>query len=333
MTTAALILLILPLALTLRPHPAAAAATNDSLDRTIMIRSEKPAIALIGPGAIGTTIAAALHEAGRTPAICGRSPHSHLTLRFDGGEVVVPGPVRTDPTEITTPFDLVFVAVKSTQIATAAPWLSALCHAQTVVCVLQNGVEQKDLIAPHVPGSPVLPSVVWFPAQREPDASVWLRATPRLTVPDTPATDVVLAALQGTRCSVDVAADFTSVAWRKLLQNAVAGLMVLAGRRAGMFSRDDITGLALAYLRECLAVARAEGAVLGDEVPQEIVDKFHALPADMGTSILADRQAGQPLEWDIRNGVVQRYGRSHGVPTPISDLVVPLLAAASDGPG
>lgn len=294
---------------------------------------ENPTIALVGPGAIGTTVAAALHEAGRTPTLCGRSAHAHLTLRAEDGEIVVPGPVRTNPTEIRNRFDLVFVAVKSTQNAAAAPWLSALCDARTVVCVLQNGVEQEAHLAPYVPGCPVLPAVVWFPAQREPDASVWLRGKARLTLPDRPAAGAVLAALHGTRCSVDVARDFTSVAWRKLLQNAVAGLMVLAGRRAGMFSRADIVGLSLAYLRECLAVARAAGAVLGDDVPQEIVDKLQALPPDMGTSILADRQAGHPLEWDIRNGVVQRYGRSHGIPTPISDLVVPLLAAASDGPG
>lgn len=294
---------------------------------------ENPTIALVGPGAIGTTIAAALHEAGRTPTICGRSAHDHLTLRSDDGDIVVPGPVLTDPAEVRSRFDLVFLAVKSTQIAAAAPWLSALCTERTVVCVLQNGVEQKASVAPYVPGSPILPSVVWFPAQRGSDASVWLRAKPRLTLPAVSAADVVLAALRGTRCEVDVSADFISIAWRKLLQNALAGLMVLTGRRAGMFRRTDITALSLAYLRECLDVARAEGAVLGDEVPQEIIDKFHAFPADMGTSILADRQAGRPLEWDIRNGIVQRLGRSHGIPTPISDLAVPLLAAASDGPG
>lgn len=298
-----------------------------------MMMTENPSIALVGPGAIGTAIAAALHEVGRTPTICGRSAHAHLELRFDDGRIVVPGPVQTDPAGIKSTFDLVFVAVKSTQVAAIAPWLSALCNEKTVVCVLQNGVEQKTLFAPYLSGGPVLPSVVWFPAQREPDASVWLRGKPRLTLPDTQATNVVLAALSGTRCSVDVAADFTSVAWRKLLQNAVAGLMVLTGRRAGMFSRTDITELSLAYLRECLEVARAEGAILGDEVPQEIVDKFHRSPPDLGTSILADRQAGRLLEWDSRNGVVQRYGRSHSIPTPISDLVVPLLAAASDGPG
>jgi 2-dehydropantoate 2-reductase len=294
---------------------------------------ENPTIALVGPGAIGTTIAAALHEAGRTPTICGRSAHDHLTLRSDDGDIVVPGPVLTDPAEIRSRFDLVFLAVKSTQIAAAAPWLSALCTERTVVCVLQNGVEQRARVAPYVPGSPILPSVVWFPAQRDSDASVWLRAKPRLTLPAAPAADVVLAALRGTRCEVDVSADFISIAWRKLLQNALAGLMVLTGRRAGMFLRTDITELSLAYLRECLEVARAEGALLGDEVPQEIIDKFHAFPADMGTSILADRQAGRPLEWDIRNGVVQRLGRFHGIPTPISNLAVPLLAAASDGPG
>ena len=298
-----------------------------------MTMSENPTIALVGPGAIGTTVAAALHEVGRTPAIFGRSAHEHLELRFDGGRIAVPGPVRTNPSEVDNTFDLVFVAVKSTQIDATAPWLSALCNKNTVVCVLQNGVEQKTLVAPYVPGSPVLPSVVWFPAQREPDASVWLRGKARITLPDTQESSLVLAALSGTRCSVDVAADFTSVAWRKLLQNAVAGLMVLAGRRAGMYSRADIAGLALAYLQECLAVARAEGATLGDEVPQEIVDAFRGYPADLGTSILADREAGRPLEWDSRNGVVQRRARSHGIATPISDLVVPLLAAASDGPG
>jgi 2-dehydropantoate 2-reductase len=295
--------------------------------------SENPTIALVGPGAIGTTIAAAMHEAGRSLALCGRSAHEHLELRFDGGSIVVPGPVRTDPADINNTFDLVFVAVKSTQLAATAPWLSVLCGPNTVVCMLQNGVEQTSLVAPYLPGSPVLPSVVWFPAQRESDASVWLRGKARLTLPDTPATPVVLAALRDTRCSVDVAADFASVAWRKLLQNALAGLMVLAGRRAGMYSRDDISQLSLAYLRECLAVARAQGAILRDEVPQEILDGFRRSPADLGTSILADRQAGRPLEWDIRNGVVQRFGLLHGIPTPISDLVVPLLAAASDGPG
>lgn len=295
--------------------------------------SDPLSIALIGPGAIGTTVAAALHEVGRTPRLCGRTAHPQLILRHDDGEIVVPGPVLSDPSGVTHPGDLVFIAVKTTQVADSADWLAALCDENTVVCALQNGVEQTAQLAPYVNGAAVVPSVVWFPAQREPDASVWLRAKPRLTLPDTPQATRIVDALSGTRCAVELSPDFTSVAWRKLLQNAVAGLMVLANRRAGMFAREDVTTLALAYLRECLAVARAHGAVLSDGVVQEIVDGFHAAPPDLGTSILADRQANRPLEWDIRNGVIQRYGRAQGIPTPISDVLVPLLAAASEGPG
>ena len=80
-------------------------------------------------------------------------------------------------------------------------------------------------------------------------------------------------------------------------------------------------------------VAQAEGARLSDAVVEELADLFRHAPVDMGTSILTDREAGRPMEWDIRNGVIIRKGRAHGLATPVSDVVVPLLAAAGDGPG
>ncbi|GFE97382.1 MULTISPECIES: oxidoreductase [unclassified Gluconobacter] len=293
----------------------------------------RTAVAVIGPGAIGTVIATALYEAGHTPVLCGRTPREHLTLQDNGRLITVPGPVKTDPRQIDRKADLVFLAVKDTQIEAAAEWLSVLCRPRTVVCVLQNGVEQVERVGPHCPHAQVIPAVVWFPVQAQSDGSVRLRGAVRLTLPDMSASHIVVEALQGSRCSVELAEDFLSQAWRKLLQNAAAGLMVLTRRRSGMFGRSDIAELTLTYLRECLAVARAEGAELGDEVPQSILDKFLAFPADMGTSILTDREARRPLEWDIRNGVIRRRGRAHGIPTPISDVIVPLLAAASDGPG
>ena len=189
-----------------------------------------------------------------------------------------------------------------------------------------------DTVRPYSPHGQIVPAVVWFLRRRNPTAR-YACGEARLSLPDTSASRVVAAALQGTRCAVDLAANFSSLAWRKLMQNAVAGLMALTHRRSGMFGRADIARLTLAYLQECLAVARAEGAELGDEVPQEILDKFRAAPTDMSTSILTDREAGRPLEWDIRNGVIARRGQAHGIPTPISDILVPLPAAASDGPG
>ncbi|MFJ1300069.1 oxidoreductase [Pseudomonadota bacterium AL_CKDN230030165-1A_HGKHYDSX7] len=295
--------------------------------------STATSIAILGPGAIGTTIAAALHEAGRTPLLCGRTPREALTLLDGARRIDVPGPVLTDPAGLAGPVDLVFLAIKATQLEATSAWLAALCRPGTIVCVLQNGVEQLEQVAPHAPLATIVPAVVWFPAQAQSDGTVRLRGDARLSLPDAPASGVIREALRDTRCAVDIDADFKSQAWRKLMQNAVAGLMALTQRRSGMFARPDIARIALAYLGECLAVARAEGAALGDEVPQEILHKFQASPADMSTSILTDREAGRRLEWDIRNGVISRRGAVHGIPTPISDVVVALLAAASDGPG
>src|SRR6185295_4794796 len=138
--------------------------------------------------------------------------------------------------------------------------------------------------------------------------------------------------LRDTDVTVELDPDFVTAAWRKLLVNALADLMVLTGRRSGMFRRDDVAALSRRYLAECLAVARAEGAALGDVI-DEIVGLFAKAPEDMTTSMLTDRESHRRLEWDIRNGVISRKGARHGLPTPISDGLVALLAAASDGPG
>ena len=143
----------------------------------------------------------------------------------------------------------------------------------------------------------------------------------------------VADALREAGCVVTAATDFTTEAWRKLLVNALAGFMVLTGRRSGMFRRDDIAALSRAYLAECLAVARAEGADLDNAVIGEMAEMFADAPEDMTTSMLSDREARRPLEWDIRDGVILHRARKHGLPAPISEVIEPLLAAASDGPG
>lgn len=289
-------------------------------------------IAVVGPGAVGATVAAYLHDAGHPVVLCGRTPRDRLDVRPDGAEpIVVPGPVHTDPGKVSGPVALVVLAVKATQLGEAGGWLAVLCDDNTTVCVLQNGIEQVELVQPLCPRSTVVPAIVWFGAETQPGGWVRLRGEPRLTLPESAAT--VVDVLREAGCVVTAATDFTTEAWRKLLVNALAGFMVLTGRRSGMFRRADVAVLARCYLAECLAVARAEGANLGDEVIDEMADMFGRTPEDVGTSMLFDREAHRPLEWDIRNGVILRRARTHGLPAPISEVIVPLLAAASDGPG
>ncbi|MCV7351805.1 oxidoreductase [Mycobacterium parmense] len=291
-------------------------------------------IALVGPGAVGTTIAALLYKAGHSVTVCGHTPRAAIELRPDGAApIVVPGPVRTDPGEVTGPADVVVLAVKATQNDDAAAWLAPLCAEHTIVVVLQNGVEQVEQVQPHCPSSPVVPGIVWYSAETQPQGWVRLRGEAAIVLPSGPSAETIAGLLRGAGCRADCDPDFVTAAWRKLLVNALAGLMALSGRRSGMFRRDDVAALARAYVAECLAVARAEGARLPDGIVDELAELFRRAPEDMGTSILTDRENGRRMEWDIRNGVIIRKGRARGLATPISDVVVPLLAAAGDGPG
>ena len=158
-----------------------------------------------------------------------------------------------------------------------------------------------------------------------------LRGRPELTLPS--AGGPVAAILADAGWNVSVTGDFVTAAWHKLLTNAVSGLMVLTMRRSGMFRRNDVLRLSRVYLEECLAVARAEGANLDDDVITQILMRLRNAPPDVATSMLGDREARKPLEWDMRNGVILRTARKHGLPAPVSEVIVPLLAAASDGPG
>lgn len=284
-------------------------------------------VAVIGAGAIGSAIAAALHEGGRHElTLCGRTSAPAGKVQFpDGIAVTLPGVVLTDPEAVPAALQWVLCAVKTHQVAAAARWLKRLCGAQTRVLVLQNGIEHRRLVEPLAGPATVIPAVVWFPAERTAPRQIRVTERQRIMVPAGEDGAAVLELFQGTRVQVQATSNFVDEAWRKLCANAVASLMALVQRRAEVFSRDDMAAVARALAAECLSVARAEGATLPDRVAEETIAGLTSRP-QMGTSILADRLAGRELEWDARNGVIRRLGAAHGIPTPVSDVVVTLLA-------
>jgi 2-dehydropantoate 2-reductase len=283
-------------------------------------------IAVIGPGAVGATFAAAAERAGHAVALCGRRPAAAPVVELpDGAEHRLAERVRADPSAA-APVPWVLLATKTHQTAGAADWLSALCGEHTVVAVLQNGVEHREQAGPLVGPAAVLPAIVWCPSEAVEPGRVRQRGPAQLSVPDEPAGAALAALLDGT-AQVDVVADFRTEAWRKLCLNAVAAPMVLAGRRAEVYRAPGQLELARAIAEECVAVGRAEGARLGAQTVDEVMEQIAAFPPDLGTSMLFDRLAGRRLEWEARNGVISRLGARHGIPTPVSDDVVARLAA------
>jgi 2-dehydropantoate 2-reductase len=283
-------------------------------------------VAVVGPGAIGATFAAAAERAGHAVALCSRRPCPAPVVELpDGQEHALAGHVQSDPSAA-EPVPWVLLAVKTHQTARATRWLERLCGAGTVIAVLQNGVEHETLVAPLAGPATVLPAIVWCPAETVTPGRVSQRERARLSVPETPA-GAALSALLGDHARVDRVADFRTEAWRKLCLNAAAAPMVLTGRRAEVFREPAALALARRLAEECVAVGRAEGARVGPETVEEIVGQITALAPDQGTSMLFDRLAGRRLEWDARNGVIARLGAHHAIPTPVSDRVTAQLTA------
>ena len=69
--------------------------------------------------------------------------------------------------------------------------------------------------------------------------------------------------------------------------------------------------------------------MLEDTLPETILANSRQVPPDSVNSLHADRAAGRPMEVDARNGAIVRFGRKHGIPTPLNEMAATLLAAST----
>ena len=168
------------------------------------------------------------------------------------------------PADVDGPVDVVLLAVKDTQNEQAGAWLARLCDERTVVCALQNGVEQVERVGRYCPRRRWCRPPCGSRRKSSQRAGCgcapgrgWCCRTPRRPRP--------LCGDVARRGVTATDPDFApSSCW------STRGRF-MADRRARGCSAATTWPHWPRYLAECLAVARAEGADLGDEVIDEIV--------------------------------------------------------------
>jgi 2-dehydropantoate 2-reductase len=297
--------------------------------------SEPKRIAVIGLGSIGGVIAGLLGAADRHDIVaCVRRPIERMTVEQTEG--VVGSPIRgiTDPSTA-QPQDWVLLCTKAQDTASSAPWLQRLCGPATRVAALQNGIGHAERLAPLVGNATIVPTIVYYNGERlAPDRVRYRRGGDYdLAVADDADGQAFAALLEGTPLRVIVSGDFKTLAWRKLLVNAVANpLSALTLQRNAVFRREDVAALCLALLKEAAAVGRADGARLAADEAAQSMARLTAIPPDAGSSMYFDRLAGRPLEIDALTGAVVEAAERHRVPTPLLSMLLTLARAASDGP-
>jgi 2-dehydropantoate 2-reductase len=271
-------------------------------------------VAVVGAGAIGVLLAAELQAAGRDVTVCARRPFERLVVE---GRHDLPARVITEPDGEA---NWVLVALKAQDSPAAAPWIDTLGGQ---VVAVQNGIEHRENL-----GQDALPAIITAATERVGEGRVRHRFGHRLQVPDEPASSRLATLFDGTIMDVDLVGDFHTEAWRKLLRNATANpITALTRARMGIFQEEPIRELARGVLAECVAVGRAEGARLEDDDAENILAAFAEMPGDSGTSMLYDRLAERPLEYEALSGAVVRAAERHGIDVPLNRALYALLSA------
>jgi ketopantoate reductase len=115
-------------------------------------------ITIVGPGAIGGTMAAWLAQDPRHRiTVVARTAFDRLEVQTPDGGVIKSQPlVLTDPAQA-TPAEWVLIATKAYDVVGTSRWLEKLCQPGTLVAVLQNGVEHLERFTPYVPTEQIVP--------------------------------------------------------------------------------------------------------------------------------------------------------------------------------
>jgi len=284
-------------------------------------------ITLIGPGAIGSTLAAWLSQnPDHRVTVAVRTPFDSIVLNAPGGILSASPHLLTDPAQA-RPADWVLVATKAYDSAAAARWFEKGVGPQTRLAVIQNGVEHVERFASYVDAGRIVPVMIDCPATRHSPGRVTQGGPVHIVVPAGVNGAAFVGLFAGLNLDVRETPDFITAIWKKLCLNSAGAVSTALLAPAGISHHAAVADLMRDIVRECIAVGRARGAVLGDEIAGEIVDRMRSGPRDAANSMLADRRAGRPMEIDARNGVIVRYGREHGIPTPMNALMVAMLEA------
>lgn len=289
-------------------------------------------ITLIGPGAIGLTVGMALLKSGHDVTFVARETFDMLSLTMNDGEVHQ-RPVRVVTADKSPPADWVVLCVKAHQVASTAEALNRAIQPGTRIAVLQNGVEHVENTAPHVPETTlILPVMVDIPASKLGNGQAAWRRSAHMVVEDSVDGQAFRDLFTGSFIDVSVTDDMVTRVWRKLLVNAGAGaILCLSAKPMKVFHEPGIVELARGILHECLEVGKAEGAKLSEDMVEEQINAWLAAGPEDTNSMYDDFMAGRVTEWNARNGVLVRKAEKHGIATPISWVLVPLLAAQSRG--
>lgn len=312
-------------------------------------------IAVVGAGAIGAYVGAALARGGADVHLLARGEHleamrrNGVTVRSPRGDFRAHPHVTDDPSGV-GPADIIFLGLKAYSYAGAGSLIAPLMKSGTGVVAAQNGipwwyfhglsgsregrrieaVDPDGAVSAVIPPSAAIGCVVYCSTEIESPGVIRHVEGTRFSIgePDGTISDRCTAFSQamragGLRCPVEK--DLRSDIWLKLMGNvAFNPISVLTGATMGEIAAHPGTRqLVLSMMNETAEVAET----LGYPPKVSVERRFEgaAKVGDHKTSMLMDYEAGKPLESAVLLKAPVELARLAGVPAPSLELVDALI--------
>jgi len=301
-----------------------------------------PRVAVMGAGAVGSYFGAMLAQAGWPVVLIGRAAHVNavrergLTLERADGTRTVRAAADTEAAAARGA-QLVLLAVKSGDTEAAAQALAPHLAPDALVLCLQNGVDNAERAASHLPRA-VAPAIVYVAAALSAPGVVKHSGRGDLVLgawPAAPGVDIAswAARLAAAGVPCRVSADLAAELWMKLALNCAYNAASALGRAdyGCMMGVPEMRALLLEAIEEVVAVARASGVALDAEAARAAcLALAPAMPRQV-SSTAQDLARGRATEIDHLNGFVARRAAELGLDAPVNRTLHALVKLAQAG--
>lgn len=287
--------------------------------------------AVLGAGALGGLYGGLLANSGLQVHFLVRGDYDHMRtqgLRVETplGDFNLPSPSVFAAAGDMPQVDVVIVAWKATSNSALKAVLEKLCHSETIVLVLQNGLNVERDAAAVVGADRVLGGCCFLCSNKigpghikhlDFGRIVFGEFGPKFSGKITNRMDAIVADFQKAGINIQPAADLNTVRWNKLAWNIpFNGLsVVLNSDTSRIMDCEASSQLVEAIMLEVQQAAGRCGAVVEDsQIQKMLTDTKKMVPYD--SSMLLDYRAKRPMEVEAIFGNPLRAAQAAGYTAP-----------------
>ena len=297
-------------------------------------------IVMMATGGVGGYFGGRMAAAGQDVTFIARGRHLDAIrtngLKIDSrdvGDVVIHPAKATDDISEVGIADYVIIGVKLWSTEDVGRSILPMIGPETTVVSLQNGVECDDLLAEIVGNERLIGGVAFIASSvSEPGVIRHIGTMQRVVIGErsggsSPRVAALCEALLSGGIDAEISDDIERTIWEKFVFLVALSATTASMRQTLGPIRDDPDKRAMLFgaMQETVAVGRARGIDLPEDLADQRMKFVDTLPDDMTSSMHHDLEAGNPLEVEWLSGAVARFGEELGVPTPINASVYEAL--------